>query len=361
MNRYKHLAGTIKLLSPVIFLILLSACASKHPSPAAPQAASSMTGEEYYQKAMESAQDESYWEQPFEAFHFFKRAAELGHVVAQDRTGWGYQYGLGTERDLYKAAEWYRKAAEAGNPQAQTSLGFFLYLGLGGKKDQTEALAWTRKAAEQKYAAGLNNMGGIYDQGKIVPQDYSEAARYYRQAAELDYALAKSNLGALYLKGDGIEKDTERASRLFREGCTENNRYGFAGCYNLLRNFPEIAIEEQEYFKANLILEQACKDKQGVACEFLGNLYMNGWWVQMDSAEAIGFFQQGCDLGNPSACGKVGEWYFLGHGVHENKELAEILLTDACSNGDEKSCGKLSSLQKAFHDGRTPESDRGKK
>lgn len=336
-------------------LTVLFACALKHPSPESLQAPSEITGEEYYQKAMEYAQDNSYWSKPFEAFHFFKKAAELGHIAAQDRTGWGYQFGLGTERDLYRAAYWYRSAAKAGNAQAQASLGLFLYYGIGGEKDLAEALKWSLKAAEQNHPAGLNNMGGIYDQGKAVTQDYSLAVRYYQKAAELNYVLAKSNLGSMYERGLGVKKNIDKAYALFRESCTDNNRWGFVGCYQVLKNSQSIGLDEKDHAKARDILEAACREEQGMACQFTGFIYLYGWGSRQDSSRAADFFERGCgELKSAPSCGKLGELYYYGDGVVEDMALGEILLAEACKNHDEESCRKLSDIQRGSFSRKEP-------
>jgi hypothetical protein len=333
-------------LSTALLLMLLAACATtKHPSPVALQAASPITGEQYYRKAMEYAQDESYWQQPFAAFHLFRKAAELGHVAAQDQTAWGYQIGMGTDKDLSQAAAWYRRAAEAGYADSQNSLGLFLYLGMGGDIAREEAYDWIHKSASQSNPAGLSNMGAIYEAGDPVAQDYTMAAHYYRRAADLDYVLAKSNLGGLYLNGRGVDKDADTAFRLFQEGCMANHRWGFVGCYKELEHAGEMKLDASEFERAQTILEKACRDGQGLACEYAGYLYLNGWWVNLDLAKAAGYFQQACTMGAAVACGVAGEMYFFGHGVGKDRDLAEILLAEACEHEDAVSCGLLVIIQ----------------
>lgn len=346
MSTCKHFTSAIWLAFPVLLLALLfSGCATRRPATPKLQELFLMSGEEYYQMAMDYARDRSYWADPFEAFHFFRKAAELGHPGAQDRTGWGYQYGLGTERDLYQAAKWYRRAAEAGNAQAQTSLGVFLYMGLGGEKDREEALYWTRQAAEQNHPAGLNNMGSMYERGEVVDTDYNQAFAYYQKSAELGYMLGKSNLGTMYERGLGVKRDTDKAFSLFRESCTRENRYGFAGCFNMLKNYPEVAAEEEDYKKAFQNLQDACYDYQGVACDFLGTLYLNGRWVNQDPGQAAYFYRKGCILGISSSCGEAGELYYSGNGARQDRALGIVLLDEACRNGDVASCRAMAAKQ----------------
>jgi len=52
----------------------------------------------------------------------FKKAAEQGHVDAQNNLGAMYFTGDGVTRDEKKAIEWFEKAAAQGNEDAQANL-----------------------------------------------------------------------------------------------------------------------------------------------------------------------------------------------------------------------------------------------
>jgi uncharacterized protein len=55
----------------------------------------------------------------------------------------------GIQQDHAKARSWYLKAADQGHVDAQNALGAMFHWGLGGPKDDVEAVKWLRKAAEQ--------------------------------------------------------------------------------------------------------------------------------------------------------------------------------------------------------------------
>ena len=84
-----------------------------------------------------------------EAVHWYRRAAEQGHVYAQSNLGIMYAEGRGVPRDYAEAVRWYRKAAEQGDAEAQGNLGVMYQLGRGVPQDYAEAVRWYRKAAEQ--------------------------------------------------------------------------------------------------------------------------------------------------------------------------------------------------------------------
>jgi TPR repeat protein len=57
-----------------------------------------------------------------EAANWYRKAAEQGHITAQNNLGVMYERGLGVEQDYAEAASWYRKAAEQGNTDAIKAL-----------------------------------------------------------------------------------------------------------------------------------------------------------------------------------------------------------------------------------------------
>ncbi len=84
-----------------------------------------------------------------EAIRWLRRAADKGHVRAQNNLGMIYDKGDGVPLDLKEAAAWYRKAAEQGHAQSQFDLGLMYTNGEGVPKDRKEAVKWLRKAARQ--------------------------------------------------------------------------------------------------------------------------------------------------------------------------------------------------------------------
>ena len=57
-----------------------------------------------------------------EAVRWYRKAAEQGHAVAQNKLGVRYARGEGVARDYAEAVRWYRKAAEQGDVEARRAL-----------------------------------------------------------------------------------------------------------------------------------------------------------------------------------------------------------------------------------------------
>jgi TPR repeat protein len=140
-----------------------------------------------------------------EAEKWYRKAAEQGHVEAQLRVAFQYQYG--SSKDYAGAAKWYRKAAEQGNANAQNTLGIMYNDGQGVPQDYAEAAKWYRKAAEQGSEVGQVNLANKYYDGQGVPQDYTEAARWYRMAADRGFEDGQVEIGLMYYNGEGVPQD----------------------------------------------------------------------------------------------------------------------------------------------------------
>jgi hypothetical protein len=91
----------------------------------------------------------------------WKKEAEAGNAVAQQKLGNAYSDGKGVPKDAFQAVTWWRKAAEQGNATAQRKLGVSYLHGDGiasstqnpfvvfSKENEDIGIGWLRKAAEQ--------------------------------------------------------------------------------------------------------------------------------------------------------------------------------------------------------------------
>ncbi|MBQ2726495.1 MAG: toll/interleukin-1 receptor domain-containing protein [Clostridia bacterium] len=152
--------------------------------------------EQLYEKAQTYYDAKDYEE----AVKWYRKAAVLGHVKAQNNLGWCFENGYGTEKDYTEAAKWYLRAAEQGDASAQCSLGWYYQYGKGVSQDNTEAVKWYRKAAEQGNASAQCSLGEFYQYGSCVPKDTDEAVKWYRKAAEQGNERAKRALTFLELQ-----------------------------------------------------------------------------------------------------------------------------------------------------------------
>ena len=87
----------------------------------------------------------------------FRKAAELGHAVAQYNLGLMTLYGRGISKSAEEAAKLFEQSAKGGYPYAQGILGHMYKQGKGVKQDNIEACAWLITAiANWQQAADLD-------------------------------------------------------------------------------------------------------------------------------------------------------------------------------------------------------------
>lgn len=146
------------------------------------------------------------------------RSGEHGNAKSFERIGDWYRSGLhGFQRDASGAVIWYRKAAELGDTLAEERLAIAYAYGQGVPKDLSQAASWYRKSedhdkklAEDGYAASQIALGHRYELGigvvlglGAIPLDSDAALFWYRKAAEQDGPLketAASNVRRLESK-----------------------------------------------------------------------------------------------------------------------------------------------------------------
>jgi TPR repeat protein len=111
--------------------------------------------------------------------------------------GTAYDEGLGVDIDAVEAASSYRRAAELGHVLAQHNLGNLYEAGRGVPQDDALAVAWWRRAAEQGDAIPMFRLGTMYETGRGVAHDVRQARDWYERAAARGLARAREALARL--------------------------------------------------------------------------------------------------------------------------------------------------------------------
>ncbi|MBA5248273.1 MAG: sel1 repeat family protein [Gammaproteobacteria bacterium] len=109
-----------------------------------------------------------------EAFKWMMRAAEAGHIAAQNNIGLSYLHGLGAEKNEKKAFVWFEKAAKQGLSYAQSELAMLYYR--QGKVKQAER--WWLMAAKQNDEYAQFNLASL-----LLEQNKRKYAIYWFQQA----------------------------------------------------------------------------------------------------------------------------------------------------------------------------------
>ena len=232
---------------------------------------------------------------PETASRWYRLAAELGYVGAQERLRAAQNVTDAGDRAQPFVAR-VRQAAEHGDADNQYSLGLMYENGVGVPQDHFEAVWWFQLAAEQGHASAQHRLGLIYEDSDVVPQDHAEAVRWHRAAAEQGLAEAQYNLGVSYSFGQGTLKDEAEAVRWYRLAA-------------------EQGLAEAQYN--------------------LGVSYSFGQGTLKDEAEAMRWYRLAAEQGYAHAQHNLGVSYHYGQGTLKDPVLAHMWFNIASANGVE--------------------------
>lgn len=247
----------------------------------------------------------------YEASHWYRSAADLGHREAQYALGRLYLAGVGVPADPVQGFRWFERAATQGHLDAQMQVGCQLVEGIGVEPSPARALEWFRAAAAQGNANALHNIGQLFARGIDGPADWASAVEHYRQAAEAGSAASQLQLSGLYGTGEGgLDQDYAEAARWARLAAGQ----GVAG-----------------------------------AMINLGRFHMQGLGVPQDDTEAERWLSIAAEAGEPQALTALGELYGV-YGQDRNPEKARSYLVRAADLGDARAVLLLDELGLAGHE-----------
>jgi TPR repeat protein len=129
----------------------------------------------------------------------------VGDVKAQFELAWLYTNGLGTQKDLEKAALYFTKAAEQGHIEAQNKLGQLYLYGQGVTRDRSEAIKWLTTAGEGGWGDAQFTLGQLYLRGEGTEVNLAEADKWLNLAAKQGVKGADEALSEL-MRLQAVEK-----------------------------------------------------------------------------------------------------------------------------------------------------------
>lgn len=183
------------------------------------------------------------------ALEWYTKAAEQGHIRAQEQVAYIYRKGKVVERSYEKYVEWMTKAANQGSAEAQQSLGVFYDKGADGVPQNYELAAmWFEKAAEQGKVEATYKLGEYYYWGNGVPENNEKAIEWYKKAAEGDVHYvatinAQWRMGEIYENGNGVDVDLEVAADWYNRAAKNHHSQARA---DLDRLYESGAVEPKD-------------------------------------------------------------------------------------------------------------------
>lgn len=150
------------------------------------------------------------------AFKYYELAAAKDDVVALNNLGSLYFSGVGTNRDIEKAANLFKRAAKLGNSEAAVNLAF-IYLTARGGTDATtrsEVVRLFSQAAEAGNTTAQYMLGMIYYNGFGVAKNDDKAFIYLKKAAS-SFDEAQYELALRYMNAEGTPRNYGNAVNNF--------------------------------------------------------------------------------------------------------------------------------------------------
>ena len=141
----------------------------------------------------------------FKAFHWFKKAAELGNIEAMFRVAQKYESHYCSckkknDDELAEALAWYLKAAESGHQEAMFQLAHIFYT---GRYEPT--VPWDEYTARYWFfkAANAGHYDAMFQAGIFLEREhkYSGAFKYFFKAAHAGHYDAMMKVAEYYISG----------------------------------------------------------------------------------------------------------------------------------------------------------------
>jgi TPR repeat protein len=188
----------------------------------------------------------------FEGFKWISMAYSNGNEQAFVFLSNAYAYGLGVERNVFKAIHFalaavdigdergdaiiaaikpvdespespgdgdlskIRADAEKGDARSQYLLARAYYYGKGFEKDLTKALFWADKSAAQNYPDAANLISVYYYNGEDTKKNFVESEKWLKKAVALGSLKAMYNMSLRCHDGTGMKRDDALANQLAR-------------------------------------------------------------------------------------------------------------------------------------------------
>ena len=208
--------------------------------------------------------------EPGEAFEWYTKAVDHGHVGAMRNLGKMYEAGVWVNYNLEEAIRLYTDAAVKGDgvskrrleklaansdtsesvvraakdafgndewdkgvtlafctrrsdADLQMWLAYCYDTGKGVAKDAMLAYGWYYKAANSGNVWSMNQLGLKYERGEGTGKNLKAAVKWYKAAAEEGHKYAQFNLADMYEYGKGTEKNLKEAVRWYRKAVEQGN------------------------------------------------------------------------------------------------------------------------------------------
>lgn len=157
--------------------------------------------------------------EPALALKSFDKSCSLGAAIGCFNLGNLHYEGIGTGKDLARAASLYQQACNAGSADGCVNLGNAYDDGEGVAKDSAKAFNLFKRACEGDHAIGCTNLGSMFAAGTGTTADVTLALKTWDKGCTLGGGSACEYAGKRYKAGDGITADPAKATSYLGSAC----------------------------------------------------------------------------------------------------------------------------------------------
>lgn len=295
-----------------------------------------------------------------EAFNLFKKAADMGDMLAKYNLGLYYSRGYcgeqdnalairlleqalnidkkfgpayltlaqiyenggaGIEINLEKAYSSWLQLANLGDSNGQYNVGRYHWQAIGRPRDISKAKYYYLLSANQGNLMAMDNLSSCY----IEERNFNDAYFWLNKAYENGAKYVCHNLADMYYYGNGVQQSYEKAYIIFEDGSKTNPRCKYRLSVMLMNG--EGVVKDNN--KAIELLSQAAEAGIDRAQYQMGIYYYSGEFISRDYEKAVEYFKKALDSkyllndAKGDICKRLSVCYRFGRGVKANEVLAD--------------------------------------
>lgn len=176
---------------------------------------------------------------PIKAIEVFKKAADAGSETSAFNLAVIYNNGQteGIPYNPEQAFHYFQIAADLGNNDSQYYIARMLKNGIGTKKNVPKAAELFEKIISEngkEMVDSMTELASIHFYNMMPNTDLSIAAKYYKEAADLGNTVAQTNWGYMLETGKGTIKQIDEAKKYFAMAAEKGDEYAI-GRLNALK------------------------------------------------------------------------------------------------------------------------------
>ena len=256
------------------------------------------------------------------AIQHFEEASSQGYADAYYFLGRFYGLGDGVTLDFEKAMALYNEGRELGSAKCGYALGLMYHSGSGVEKDEklaqdffTESYQMLMIEASNDDPVSMHIMGTYYYYGFSIQRYIFTAIEWLQKAAQKGYSDSQYMLGMIYETLGDDSNQTDKAIPYYEQAAAQDHPYAQ---YALAM----IALEKEDFRKAEFFLEKAASQQYALAAYSLGKLLHER--DKKHPMRAFEWFLVAAKQNHIEACYYVGFYYQYGKGVAQSDEDAII-------------------------------------